>query len=134
MIQLLVVDDDDINLFLLNHLLKKSNFNLETITFTNPEEALQHIKNCIAENKMIDLILLDINMPQMTGWDILDELRIDGMSTINGSLVYMLSSSVHSTDNEKAAQYPEVAGFISKPITQEFLSELFSEILEAKLE
>ncbi|NEU09972.1 response regulator [Flavihumibacter sp. R14] len=132
MIQLLVVDDDDINIFLLNHLLKKSGYPVETVSFTNPVEALQYINSCVADDKKIDLLFLDINMPQMTGWDVLHELRIENISKIPESRIYMLSSSVHATDSEKAAQFPEVSGFISKPVTPEFLSEVFSTIMLAK--
>jgi CheY-like chemotaxis protein len=132
MIQLLVVDDDDINIFLLNHLLKKSGYPLETVSYTNPVEALQYIESCIVENKKIDLLFLDINMPEMTGWDVLDELRIDGTSKIPESRIYMLSSSVHAGDSEKSAQFPEVSGFISKPITPELLADIFSAITLAK--
>ena len=134
MIQLLIVDDDDINIFLLNHLLKKSGYPVETVSYTNPVEALQYINSCIAEEKKIDLLFLDINMPEMTGWDLLNELRTEGISKITESRIYMLSSSVHATDSEKAAQFPEVSGFISKPVTPEFLSDIFSEITLTKQE
>jgi CheY-like chemotaxis protein len=132
MIQLLVVDDDDINIFLLNHLLKKSGYPVQTISYTNPVEALQYINSCVADRKKIDLLFLDINMPQMSGWDVLNELRIEGTSKIPESHIYMLSSSVHATDSEKAARFPEVSGFISKPVTIDFLSGIFSAITLAK--
>jgi CheY-like chemotaxis protein len=132
MIQLLVVDDDDINIFLLKHLLRKSTQPVDIASFVNPAEALKYISRCIDEGKRIDLLLLDINMPQMSGWDLLNELRIDGVSTIKESHIYMLSSSVHASDSEKAEQFPEVSGFISKPVTLEFLTNVFSIIVAAK--
>jgi CheY-like chemotaxis protein len=134
MIQLLVVDDDDINIFLLKHLLKKSTHPVEVVSFVDPDEAIDYITCCINEGKRIDLLLLDINMPQMTGWDMLDKLRIGGLSKIKESLIYMLSSSVHASDSEKADKFQEVTGFISKPVTLEFLSEVFSTIMNAKQE
>ena len=132
MITLLVVDDDDINLFLIKHLLKKSTQPVEAVTFTSPVEALKYINTSINESRKIDLILLDINMPQMTGWDLLNELRIREGSKLRESLIYMLSSSVHSTDSERAAQFPEVSGFIPKPVTLEFITEVFTAIAESK--
>ena len=132
MIQLLVVDDDDINIFLLKHLLQKSTHPVEIISFTNPDEALKYIVGCTEEERKIDVMLLDINMPQMSGWDLLQELRIKGISAIQETFIYMLSSSVHASDNEKAEQFPEVSGFISKPITLEFLSEVFDTIKAVK--
>jgi CheY-like chemotaxis protein len=132
MIRLLVVDDDEINLFLISNLLKKSSHALEAVTFTSPVEALAYINTNIDAGRKLDLILLDINMPEMTGWDILNELRVRGSGKLQDSLIYMLSSSVHSTDSERAAQFPEVSGFISKPVTLEFLSDIFNAITVAK--
>ena len=134
MIQLLLVDDDDINNFLLKYLLKKSGFEVETQVFINPAEAVQYVKKCKAEGQTIDLILLDINMPLMSGWEVLDELRVSGESLIYDSKIFMLSSSVYTTDIDRADKYTEVSGFISKPIGLEKLTEIFTEITAAKVE
>lgn len=128
MIQLLIVDDDEINNFLLKHLLKKSSYSLDVKDFTDPAEAISHIKDCLAGSKRIDLLLLDVNMPVLTGWEVLNELRVNGESLLNGNKVYMLSSSVHTADLERAREFQEVAGFISKPISLEVLSDIFKEI------
>lgn len=133
MIHLLLVDDDDINNFLFNHLLKKSGFDVQTQMFTNPVEALDYIRKCFAEGKKIDLLLLDINMPLMSGWEVLNELRSGGESLLKNTDTYMLSSSVHATDMEMVGNYPEVAGFISKPIGLDQLSGIFKDITESDL-
>ena len=133
MINILVIDDDDINNFLLGHLLKKSDYPVESKMFTDPVIGLDYVVNLHEKKEAVDLILLDINMPQMTGWDVLNELRkSDGKGLQTVKKVYMLSSSVHITDIEQAKEYPEVSGFISKPITLEFLSKIFLEITESK--
>ncbi len=128
MIELFLVDDDDINNFLFSHLLKKSEANASLQSFTNPLEALQAIKARIADQNAIDLLLLDINMPLLSGWEVLEELRADTESLLKNTRIYMLSSSVHATDMEQASIYPEVSGFISKPISLDQLSGIFAEI------
>jgi CheY-like chemotaxis protein len=133
MIHLILVDDDDINNFLFNHLLKKSDFDVQLQMFTNPVEALDFIKKCFIDGKKIDLVLLDINMPMMSGWEVLDDLRSGGESLLKNTNTYMLSSSVHTTDTEMAGNYPEVSGFISKPIGLDQLSGIFKEITERNL-
>lgn len=130
MIDLLVVDDDDINNFLLRYLLKRCSYEVALKTITNPAEAVSYVKQCHADNKKIDLILLDINMPLMTGWEVLNELRTDGRSLLQGKKVFMLSSSVQMSDQEQSANYDEVSGFISKPITLELLTSILSDIQE----
>lgn len=133
MIKLLVIDDDDINNFLLGHLLKKSEYSVESKMFTDPLMGLSYIINSAEKDEAIDLILLDINMPKLTGWEVLDELRRNGEGLQKVEKLYMLSSSVHITDMEQAKEYPEVSGFISKPITLEFLTEIFLEITKSRL-
>lgn len=132
MIKLLIVDDDDINNFLLKHLLKKSTYALEVKDFTNPVDALVYIKQCHANLERIDLLLLDVNMPAMTGWEVLTDLRVN--SLMKGNKIYMLSSSVHSGDLEKVKEFQEVSGFISKPISLDVLSSIFKEITGASPE
>ena len=128
MIHLLIVDDDDINIFLIKHLLKKCSHEIQAVTFTDPVEALSYIKKSIIEGESIDLLLLDINMPILKGWDLLKELRIDGKSILKRTKVYMLSSSLHKADHELANKYDEVSGFISKPLSHEHLTKMFREI------
>lgn len=134
MIKLLVIDDDDINNFLLGHLLKKSHYPVESKMFTDPVKGLNYIINSVIDDKSVDLLLLDVNMPQMTGWDVLNELRSEGQSLKKVKNVYMLSSSVHTADMEQAKEYSEVSGFISKPITLDLLSKIFREITESQQE
>ena len=134
MIKLLIVDDDDINNFLLKHLLKKSTYALDVKDFTSPVDAVTYIKQCHAKLERIDLLLLDVNMPAMTGWEVLNDLKVKGESLMEGNKVYMLSSSVHSADLEKAREYREVSGFISKPISLDVLSRIFKEITDANPE
>lgn len=134
MIKLLIIDDDDINNFLLGHLLKKSEYPVEFKMFTDPVMGVDYITNSLTADREVDLLLLDINMPQMTGWEVLNALRREGQGLQKVKKIYMLSSSVHTADMEQAEEYSEVSGFISKPITLEFLSGLFLEITESRRE
>ncbi|WP_051189361.1 response regulator [Daejeonella oryzae] len=132
MINLLVIDDNEISNFLLKHMIRKNEQEISAQFYDNPEEALVYLKNCIRSNQNPDLILLDINMPLMTGWDLLDHLRQDGIDLNERIPVYMLSSSVHKKDMELTRNYPEVISFISKPLSLEMLSEIVEKTLSSK--
>ena len=62
-----------------------------------------------------DLFLLDINMPEMDGWEFLYQLDRMGIE----SDVMILSSSVHWDDIERAKEYGNVKCYIQKPLTEE---------------
>ncbi|MFA4871208.1 MAG: response regulator [Pedobacter sp.] len=125
-INLLVIDDDDINIFIINKIVEKTGYNVKMVSKANGLLAIDHLKNTIDQKDFPDLILIDINMPILNGWEFLDayeELHIS--KNID---MYMLSSSVYENDIEKAKTYSKVKGFISKPLSIERLIELFNEL------
>jgi CheY-like chemotaxis protein len=71
-----------------------------------------------------DLILLDLNMPFLTGWQFLDKLKENGLNY----RVVILTSSINPMDKQKAEDYPLIDGFLIKPIEMEKLVEIREEI------
>ena len=63
-----------------------------------------------------NFILLDINMPGMSGWEFLDKLQADFNADFPMPEIYMLSSSLDPLDEAKARASVLVNGFISKPL------------------
>jgi CheY-like chemotaxis protein len=73
-----------------------------------------------------DMILLDINMPEMDGWAFLDEFALLPETALKKCSVYLLTSSIDPSDIEKSRGYPVVSDFISKPLTTDKIQHLFS--------
>jgi CheY-like chemotaxis protein len=69
-LKLLQIDDDSINNMANERLLKKMGIELEVTNFLNPSEAISFLTNGEAS---YDLMLLDINMPQYSGWEFLEK-------------------------------------------------------------
>ncbi len=122
-LQLLVIDDDEINIFIIRKIVEKTGAAIEMVSKNNGQQAIDYLNKSIAEGKELpSLVLIDINMPVMNGWEFLEayqELNID--KPVN---MYILSSSVYENDIEKTKTYPLVKGFISKPLSMERLNEL----------
>jgi len=68
---LYVIDDDKIYHFLLKNLFKQNGIDVASTFFINGQDAIEHIKNNTGEEILPDLILLDVNMPIMNGWQFL---------------------------------------------------------------
>lgn len=123
-INLLVIDDDDINIFIIKKIVEKTGYEAKMVAETNGSMAIEYLQELIANNEVLPhLILIDINMPVLNGWEFLDAYEKLGIQ--NDIDMYMLSSSVYENDIEKAKTYKTVKGFISKPLSIERLVELF---------
>lgn len=122
-INLLVIDDDDINIFIIKKIVEKTGFDIDMVSKSNGQQAIDYLKNTIENNLPFpNLILIDINMPVMNGWEFIEAYQTLGV-TFPVDL-YILSSSVYENDIEKTKSYTSVKGFISKPLSMERLTEL----------
>jgi CheY-like chemotaxis protein len=126
-IDLLVIDDDDINIFIIKKIVEKTGYDINMVSKTNGQLAIDHLTNILEKNETFpQLILIDINMPVLNGWEFLE--AYDNLNVTQRVDMYMLSSSVYENDIEKAKTYKKVKGFISKPLSINRLIELFDNL------
>ena len=116
----MLIDDDDDDNYFHQLVINKMNITEHIEVALNGEEALIFLKN---ENQtQPDIIFLDINMPKMNGWEFMEaykELRADQKAKV---VVMMLTTSENPEDKRRAALYPEIISFNSKPLTEEMLA------------
>ncbi|PXX26015.1 response regulator [Arenibacter sp. ARW7G5Y1] len=122
-----IIDDDPIFIFGSKILLRNNDFASDFLICQNGKEALDLIIPLIeSEQGLPEVILLDLNMPIMDGWEFLEEFgKLSGKKDVK---IYILSSSVDSRDMERASKYNAVNGFIAKPLTDVKIRELAQEI------
>lgn len=114
---ILIVDDDDITRFLMKRVIKGVDQENQIITATNGEEALSVLNKSCSANNCPDLVLLDINMPVMNGFEFLQELQNSTLATWDMKIA-ILTSSNNPLDCLMAQEYPILA-FIEKPLTED---------------
>ncbi len=113
-LKVLIIDDSDIVLFLHQEILSDSQFTTNPLTALNGQVALDILLDQ-AEPDTHYLLLLDINMPVMDGWMLLDSLqKHPNLPTYS---VIMVTSSIDTQDKRKAKNYPNVIGFFEKPLS-----------------
>lgn len=91
---------------------------------SNGKEAIDRLDE-IAEEREKILILLDLNMPVMNGWEFLEECHARPYS--DKLFVVVVTSSSFIDDKQKALEYERVKAFYSKPMKKEYLCEIFQE-------
>lgn len=111
-----LVDDQKISNYINKKLIESCDFIGEVVSYENPKKALEEL-----EDKRPDLVLLDINMPEIDGWKFL-ELMNDKMG--NSIKVIMVTSSTNPLDQQKAREYPQVIDYFVKPLSREVVTKL----------
>ncbi|RYG21253.1 MAG: response regulator [Chitinophagaceae bacterium] len=110
--KILVIDDDSIILFIHKTMIKNSGIEAEVAYFLSAELALSYIMEFKQNHDF--LLLLDINMPVMNGWELLDILKdCEFKDQIH---VVMVTSSINEADRSKARSYEQVYDYLTKPI------------------
>lgn len=112
-IKVLIVEDDTMISFLHKALLKKNKIAQDPLIFKNGKEAWDFLVN--DDTDEFYLILLDLNMPVLNGWQFLDKLtEKDEIS--KRVKVAIVTSSIDPEDKDKARDYEVVDYFLSKPL------------------
>jgi CheY-like chemotaxis protein len=113
-----LIDDDKLINLTHKKILLNRYPNLEVICFSDPNLGLEYIINESKKNSQISHnLLLDINMPSINGWSLLDKLISQNITPD----VYMISSSIDTNDILKSKSYSMVKGFITKPLSEDKL-------------
>ncbi len=118
-----IVDDDEAIQFVHKLLLQKAGIS----NFVNQFLMGNGIIDFISENNQIDdvhIIFLDLNMPEIDGWDILD--FISTHTLLCKVFVIIVSSSIEEKDKFRATSYTSVVDFIQKPFGIDDLLKLKS--------
>ncbi|WP_417603298.1 response regulator [Owenweeksia hongkongensis] len=120
-LEIIIIDDDKVFVWLQEKLVKKSQLHAAPHCFLNAKDALNFIDDNLSPNSQY-LILLDINMPIMNGWDFLDSIQQKPYTSQID--IIMLSSSIESSDKERARNYSLVKEYLEKPLTLELCKKL----------
>ncbi|MBV9962634.1 MAG: response regulator [Parafilimonas sp.] len=125
----IIVDDDATNNMLCKYTIKKAAPQSDVQAFEFPATALRYISS--AYNNTIDqtktILFLDINMPEIDGWDFLEEFSKMNDHIQEQFIIYLLSSSIDPSDKQRAASNNFVKDFLSKPLTYADVSKLASQ-------
>ena len=111
---LLLVDDDHIIQVLQKHLMMENGVHQHPKTCMNGLEGIRHIEMNLHKEDFRCLVLLDINMPIMNGWQFLD--RLNELHVENKVFVVVMTSSIAQEDRSKAFSYPTVIEYMQKPM------------------
>jgi CheY-like chemotaxis protein len=116
---IIIIDDDPVSSKIAEISILRKTPHIKTRIYNNPIEALQNITSEYEESNTSQevLLLIDINMPEMSGWEFVESLNEKIPFQGDNLKGIILSSSVDPADIEKSKQYPRIVHYLTKPFT-----------------
>ncbi|MFH4966896.1 response regulator [Gaetbulibacter sp. M240] len=123
---ILLVDDDAICNIICKKLIEELGFKNPVEIATNGRSALHYLELAVNEKSkpLPGLILLDINMPVMNGWEFLETLEELSENLLPDIKVVMVTSSISPFDIKKAKNTKMISEFITKPVNLKTMAEV----------
>lgn len=121
-LNILLVDDDEVDVMTVKRAFSRANITNKLYVATDGIEALNLLRSdAIPASRR--LMLLDLNMPRMSGIEVLREIRAD--PALHSLTVIVLTTSNEDRDRVEAFQL-NVAGYLLKPVTFHAFAEVMS--------
>lgn len=129
---LYLIDDDDTYQFIVQRTLNSSNLVNSIKIFSNGKAAIDFLEATIDDiAKIPDVILLDLTMPIMDGWQFLEQYLRFRPRIGKKVVIYVVSSSIDPRDMQRAKSISEVTDYVVKPLSKSKLISMLHESLKS---
>ena len=120
----IIIDDSKLDCFIAEKIIRNTGRGADIKSFTAAQDALNHITNNTVADGVKTVVIVDIQMPIMNGFEFVEAFEKLPEETRSKYIVYMLSSSINENDLNRVQNYPSIRQFLNKPLTSNMLSAL----------
>jgi response regulator RpfG family c-di-GMP phosphodiesterase len=120
----ILVDDDDVINLVHSEVIKRIFPEIEMHIFRSGTQLIQYLNS--PDRTYFDILFLDIRMPEMDGFEVLEKLGQMDHLNLSGSRIFVLSSTLDERDLNRARSNALVTDFISKPLSFATIKEMVS--------
>lgn len=126
--KIVLLDDDEIANAIAEQILMDFD-QVDTFkTYSDPYQAFQYLEDCKESKDFPELIIVDLKMPEMDGFEFIENYENKFYEIFPDTKIMMLTSSIRESERTKSLQYKSVADFVNKPINPEKLSEIINQM------
>ncbi len=120
-----IVDDDPIHQQIAKIMIERQAISSHIRVFSDAQDVLDLLRENVGDVQALpDLILLDLNMPVMDGWEFLEEYATFQEQLPKQIRIFVLTSSIDEKDKERVNAYSFVTGYLTKPLSKEIIAHL----------
>lgn len=122
---IMIIDDNKIDLYIVSRIITQNNFAQNVLQYFSAKTALNYlIENQNNESLLPNILLLDIYMPEMSGFDFMKTYNQLSHKLKDKCSVYIISSTNNEKDINQIQADKNIKGFHEKPLTKEFLKNI----------
>lgn len=120
----IIIDDSKLDCFIAEKIIKNTGKSESIKSFQQGRDALDYITNTRPDEYSHTIILVDIQMPIMNGFEFVEEFEKLPLHITSNYTIYIISSSINDNDLNRVHNYPSVKQFLNKPINSNNLAIL----------
>lgn len=121
----IIIDDSQLDCFIGEKIIQNTGKFSTIKCFAQATEALEYVRNSQPDNSnTITIIVLDIQMPVMNGFQFVEAFEILPEATKDNFAIFMFSSSINENDKNRIDNHPSIRKFYGKPISKDIVAAL----------
>jgi len=126
-VTVMIIDDDELDHYIYQRVMMQSGRITNIVSYSCALNALEYLKQ--DDSERIDVIILDMKMPRMNGYEFLEAADEQLGTTYAGAVVVMLTALIAEQDKQVAFQYDIVKKSMEKPLTIDDINYIVDELV-----